>query len=77
MCLRSQITERLEPRGLSKEYLMVERESSKFYMGRIYLTKEVGGREMINVGTSRCGELKYWQVLAPKTPTQTSPTHPE
>ena len=42
--------------------------------GNMILMKEVSGREVVHVGTCRWGDLKYWQVLALKTGTQTS--HP-
>lgn len=45
---------------ISKEYLMIERGSAKFSMGRMYLTKEVCGRD------NKCWHLqmKRDEVLA-------------
>lgn len=66
MCLRDQITERLELRGLSKEYLMVERGRAKFCMGTIYLVEEVSGREIINVTTPQMGRDEVLTSLGPR-----------
>lgn len=59
LCLRSQITERLELGGHSEDDLLFERASAKLYLGRIYFMKGVSGSELLNGGVPGWGGMGY------------------